>query len=278
MPVDPAEAERLLDGLGRRSSTASARPSCSSRPTARRRSRGSASSQARKSAAVGKDVDVVRRRGAVAATSPAAFVADEPMQDAGGHLAPVVGGRAHVVDRLDLARAARRPRGRPSRRSGRHPPGTPRCGARGPAWPPRSRAPAARRASVPSVPGCQASAMTTLEMACARRVPTLRKRTWRARPAGSGCAGSARPARAPSAGTPARTRRPARCAPRARCPARARHRRPAGSAACRRRARRWRRCRRSCRGSGSGPRRWSPPPRPGPAGTRRPRASRRISV
>ena len=28
------------------------------------------------------------------------------MEDAGGHLAPVVGGGAHVVDRLDLARAA----------------------------------------------------------------------------------------------------------------------------------------------------------------------------
>ena len=99
------------------------------------------------------------------------------MQDAGGHCPPVVGGGAHVVDRLDLVPQRVRRACRPSRLVGAAP--SRAASVRGARIGVAATEPSASRTSrhVALGPGCQASAMTTLEIACARRVPTLRKRT-----------------------------------------------------------------------------------------------------
>ena len=115
----------------------------------------------------------------------------------------------------------------------------------------------------------QATAITTLLIACARRVPILRKRASRPPPdRDPDPEDQLVRARGPSGGTRPRSRSPRpsarRAAHRRRSPRRAR----AGPAACRRRATRWRCSRRACPGSGSGPRRSSPRPRRGPGGAR----------
>ena len=213
--------------------------------------------------------------------SPAAGLADEPVEDARRDGPPVVGGRADVVDRLELAgkrlgravgRLRRRvggPRGRPRWRAARIGVGRHRPEREADVAP---AATAARRSR-------QASAITTLLIAWARRVPTLRKRS--SRPGAQRDADPeqqlVRRERRRAVGRPERRRPGSSRSPRARAERRTRRRPRAGPAACRRPATRSRRCRRACRGSGSGPRRSSRPPRPAPAACSRHSAERRIS-
>ena len=214
-----------------------------------------------------EDVAQRRRHGA---RLPAAGVADDPVERPGRDDAAVVGGRADVVDRVDLARPAPRPRV-----------GRLRASAAGPRAPPRRRPPgSAGRRPTRAPPGRRASAGSPARLAPGEGDDDLADRLRPPRPdlaearlaaaarPGSGPGGSARPARAPSAGRRPRTRSPRpsarRAARRRRSPRRAR----AGPAACRRPATRWRCCRRACPGSGSGPRRSWPRPRRAPAGAR----------
>ena len=107
------------------------------------------------------------------------------MEDPRGDEPAVLGGRADVVDRVRARRRASRRRGRPSRASAAGPRGPPPSRGRGSAWRPPTRARAGRRSTArPALPSRQPSAMTTLLIDWARRVPTLRKRS--SRPASSG--------------------------------------------------------------------------------------------
>ena len=206
----------------------------------------------------------------VRSMSPAAGVADEPVEDPGRDRPAVVGRRADVVDRLDLGGQRLGSPRRPPPGSG----GCPRARPRSPdarigrsATDPRATRTSRQARARPS--SRQARAMTTLLIAWARRVPTLRKRT--SRPprdrdpdAQDQLVGRER---GPPVGRPRSRSRGSsarRAARRRRSPRRA----PAAPAACHRPATRWRCCRRACRGSGSGRRRSSPPPRRAPAGAR----------
>ena len=195
------------------------------------------------------------RRAGVSTTSPierspAAGLADQPVQDPGGDGAAVLGGRTDVVDRL-RARAARASAARsavsgvggaPSStasvavgadRRGRHRP------ERQPDVAPDPRAAVARVVAPAERHHDLADRLGTARADLPEPTSRPGRRTDPDRGA------TARPARARSAGTPARTRR-RRIVPLAARPRRRRRRRPsrAGPAACRRRATRSRCCRR----------------------------------
>ena len=193
------------------------------------------------------------------------------MEGPGRDDAAVVGGGADVVDRVDLGgQRLCRAVGRFRRRAA-----GPRALPSAAADPDRRRSatePSATRTSRQDgspARSCQATAITTLLIACARRVPTLRKRASRPPPTGIRIRRiSSSGARAVSAVRDPEVARRRPSARRAARPRRSPRRARAGPAACRRPARRWRRCRRACPGSGSGPRRSSPRPRRAPAGAR----------
>ena len=142
--------------------------------------------------------------------SPAAGVADDPMEDARRDDPPVLGGRADVVDRCELAgEGLGGAIGGLGRRSAAFEDGLGRGGADR-----RGGHRAERDADVASTAwrrhrSRQASAITTLLIAWARRVPTLRNRI--SRPAASGmriAEDQLVAARAPSGGSRSRSRRP----------------------------------------------------------------------
>ncbi len=183
--------------------------------------------------------------------------------------AAVLRGRAHVVDRLELAgQGLRRPIGGLRRRRPALEDGL------GRARPDRRRGHRAER-QADVRPGSRGPAIAVAEGHddLADRLGAPRADLAKARlPAGRQREPDpqqqlvGRQRRLPVGGPEGRRRdRLARRGP-SRTPAS--RRAPAGPAGCRRPARRSRRCRRSCRGSGSGRRRsWRPPP-PGPAGAR----------
>ena len=179
--------------------------------------------------------------------SPAAGVAQQAVQDARRDHAPVVGGRADVVDRGRARRRASRRRDPPPPASAARPRGRARwrvarigVAATEPS--------ATRTSSQPCEPrSCQASAMHDLgDRLRAPRADLAEAHLAARAAAGIGPGGSARPARGRSSGMRGRSPSPRSRARRA-ARRRGSPRRPrAGSAACRRPATRSRCCRRAC--------------------------------
>ena len=195
------------------------------------------------------------------ATLPAALFAQEPVQDARADRASVVGRGADVIDGRDLLgqhAAASSATAAPGARALKH--GLGRRGTDG-----RRRHRAQRHAHV--APGAVVIAVAErdarpCEMACAARVPTLRKRVRRGTIDGE--ADAQQQLIVTQRGLPVAGPELARghLADARLGAARRRPRpRPAAPAGCHRQGRRCRCCRRWCRGSGSVPRRsWLPPP------------------
>ena len=182
-----------ISGPGRTALGRSERPRDASRPRKPRRALEQRCDGGREGAR-GDDVELDRNGRAAAAQavlvihgrSPAAGLADEPVEDARGDEPAVLGGRADVVDRVRARRPGSRRRGRRSPASAGGPRGPPRCRGtdrRGRHRPEREPDVASRR-ECRARPSRQPSATTTLLIDWARRVPTFRKRS--SRPASSG--------------------------------------------------------------------------------------------